>query len=111
MMSRQAFRPAVLCALLLAAGLSVPAQTAAPEPDPAALREKLQAKLLELHKNGNFPGATLGVALADGRSMGVAAGVSDREARTPMRPADLMLQGSVGKTYAAALAMQLVADG
>jgi D-alanyl-D-alanine carboxypeptidase len=105
MMSRQAFRPALLCALLLASGLSVPAQTSTP------LREKLQAKLVELHRNGKFPGATLGVALADGRSIGLAAGFSDREAKTPMKPSDLMLQGSVGKTYAAALALQLVAEG
>src|SRR5215212_8679927 len=105
MMSRQAFRPALLFALLLASGFSVPAQTTAP------LRERLQAKLAELHRKGNFPGATLGVALADGRSLGLAVGVSDREAKTEMRPSDLMLQGSVGKTYAAALAMQLVAEG
>ena len=107
MMSRQRFgtTTALLSALLLASSLSAPAQTAAP------LREKLQTKLAELHRNGKFPGATLGVALADGRSMGLAVGVSDREAKTPMQPTDLMLQGSVGKTYAAALALQLVAEG
>ncbi len=105
MISRQWFRPVVLCALLLASSLSVPVQTAAP------LRERLQAKLAELHRKGNFPGATLGVALADGRSLGLAVGFSDREAKTEMKPTDLMLQGSVGKTYAAALALQLVAEG
>ena len=51
------------------------------------------------------------MALADGKSFGLAVGYSDREAKTPMKPSDLMLQGSVGKTYAAALAMQLVKEG
>jgi D-alanyl-D-alanine carboxypeptidase len=49
--------------------------------------------------------------LADGRSFGLATGFSDREAKAPMKPTDLMLQGSVGKTYAAALALQLVKEG
>ncbi|HEV2802294.1 MAG TPA: serine hydrolase domain-containing protein [Pyrinomonadaceae bacterium] len=87
------------------------AQTVAPKERVAALREKLQAKLDELHRNGKFPGATLGVALSDGRSFGLATGFSDREAKTPMKPSNLMLQGSVGKTYAAALALQLVKEG
>jgi CubicO group peptidase (beta-lactamase class C family) len=85
------------------------AQTAAQKSD--NLRQTLQAKLDELHKNGKFPGATVGVALADGTSFGLAVGFSDRDAKTPMKPADLMMQGSVGKTYAAALALQLVKEG
>jgi D-alanyl-D-alanine carboxypeptidase len=97
--------------LLLAIAFSARAQTAAPKESAAALREKLQAKLDELHRGGKFPGATLGVALADGQSFGLATGFSDREAKTRMRPSDLMLQGSVGKTYAAALAMQLIKEG
>ncbi|HWT00884.1 MAG TPA: serine hydrolase domain-containing protein [Pyrinomonadaceae bacterium] len=101
----------VLSTLLFAPGPAILAQTVAPKQRAAALREKLQAKLAELHRNGNFPGATLGVALADGESFGLAVGYSDREAKTSMKPSDLMLQGSVGKTYAAALAMQLVKEG
>ena len=101
----------VLSALLFALNFPARAQSVAMKSSAAALREKLQAKLAELHKGGNFPGATLGVALADGESFGLAVGYSDREAKTPMKPSDLMLQGSVGKTYAAALAMQLVKEG
>ena len=98
-------------AFLLAFSAATKAQTIAPKERVAALREKLQAKLDELHRGGKFPGATLGVALADGRSFGLATGVSDRETKTPMKPSDLMLQGSVGKTYAAVLALQLVKEG
>jgi len=74
----------------------------------AQLRQQLQAKLDAWHAEGKFPGATLGVALADDTTFGLAVGLSDRESKTPMKPSDLMLQGSVGKTYVAAVALQLV---
>ena len=76
----------------------------------ARLRRRLQEKLDALHAAGKFPGATAGFAFADGTSLGLAVGVSDAQKKTPMRPTDLMLQGSVGKTYAAAVALQLVAE-
>lgn len=79
--------------------------------DSPALRAKLQAVIDEWRKAGKFPGATVGVALADGGSFGLATGVSDSAAKTSMKPTDLMLSGSVGKTYAAAVAMQLVREG
>lgn len=76
-----------------------------------ALKKALQLKLDEWHKAGSFPGATLGVVLADGESFGLAVGYSDRDLKTPMRPTDRMLAGSVGKTFAAATALQLVKEG
>jgi D-alanyl-D-alanine carboxypeptidase len=76
-----------------------------------ALILELQKKLDEWHKAGSFPGATLGVALANGKSFGIAVGVSDRESGTWMKPNDGMLAGSVGKTFAAATALQLVHEG
>src|SRR5262245_42936856 len=75
------------------------------------LKKELQMKLDEWHKAGKFPGATLGVALADGESFGLAVGYSDRDSKTPMKPDDRMLAGSTGKTFAAATAMQLVKEG
>lgn len=99
----------VILSLILLA-LPVLAQTPAVTDSPA-LRQKLQAKLDEWHKNGKFPGATVGVTLADGASFGLATGHSDLQSNKPMRPGDLMMAGSVGKTYAAAVAMQLVREG
>ena len=75
------------------------------------LKIELQMKLDEWHKAGKFPGATLGVVLADGESFGLAVGYSDRDAKSPMKPDDRMLAGSVGKTFAAATALQLVKEG
>lgn len=77
----------------------------------AALRQKLQNKLDEWHKNGKFAGATLGVCTADGKCFSLATGFSDLEQQKKMKPTDLMLAGSVGKTYAAAVALQLVKEG
>jgi D-alanyl-D-alanine carboxypeptidase len=78
---------------------------------PTALKTELQQKLDEWHKAGSFPGATLGVVLVNGESFGLAVGLSDREKKTPMRPTDRMLAGSVGKTFAAATALQLIKEG
>ena len=79
--------------------------------DTQALKTNLQAKLDEWHKAGKFPGATLGVVLPDGESFGLAVGYSDRDLKTPMKPTDRMLAGSVGKTFAAATTLQLVKEG
>jgi D-alanyl-D-alanine carboxypeptidase len=76
-----------------------------------ALKTALQLKLNEWHKAGHFPGATLGVVLANGESFALAVGFSDRETSKPMMPTDRMLAGSVGKTFAAATALQLIKEG
>ena len=75
------------------------------------LKTALQAKLDEWHKAGSFPGATFGVALANGESFGLAVGFAETETKTPMKPTDRLLAGSVGKTFAAATALQLVKEG
>lgn len=100
---RKTFTSIIVCLLVTVA---VHAQTRN-----TALETALQLKLDEWHKAGSFPGATLGVVLANGQSFGLAVGFSDRETKTPMKPADRMLAGSVGKTFAAATALQLVKEG
>ena len=79
-------------------------------PDPA-LVARLQAKLDSVHRAGRFPGATAGFALPNGLSFALAVGESDTARHLPMRPRDRMLQGSVGKTYVAAVLLQLVQEG
>jgi D-alanyl-D-alanine carboxypeptidase len=101
---------AFVAAALIAAPLAASRQSQPAGPS-SALAEALQAKFVELHKSGSFPGGTAGFALADGRSFGIAVGVSDRSAGTPMRPSDRLLLGSVGKTYVSAVALQLVQEG
>jgi D-alanyl-D-alanine carboxypeptidase len=85
------------------------AASIAPRSD--SLRRVLQATLDSFRIAARIPGMTLGVALADGRTLAFASGESDTARHVPMRTTDRLLQGSVGKTYVAALAMQLVAEG
>lgn len=97
--------------LFLLASATVFGQSAAVRTESVDLKKELQAKLDEWHAAGKFPGATIGVVLANGESFGMAVGVSDRESKTAMKPTDRMLAGSTGKTFAAATAMQLIGNG
>jgi D-alanyl-D-alanine carboxypeptidase len=77
-------------------------------PGASTLQARLQEKFIELHKAASFPGGTAGFVLADGSSLGIAVGVSDRATNTPMKAADRLLLGSVGKTYVSAVALQMI---
>ncbi len=95
-----------------------PAVTATPAAAPPAstsahraLRSRLQATLDSIHAAGRFPGVTAGVVLTDGTAFGLASGFADTALGIRMTPNDRLLQGSVGKTYVAAVALQLVQEG
>jgi D-alanyl-D-alanine carboxypeptidase len=77
----------------------------------AQIVQKVQAKLNESHASAKFPGATVGFVLPDGRTASVSSGVSDLETKTPLKPTDKMLAGSIGKTFVAATTLQLVQEG
>jgi D-alanyl-D-alanine carboxypeptidase len=99
-------------------GLTLPgqralAQSAAPAApgQQATLRATLQATLDSLHRAGTVPGLSAGFSLGDGTSFGLTSGMADTALKIPLRPTDRLLQGSVGKTYVAAVALQLVHEG
>ncbi len=75
------------------------------------LEHRLQSRLDSAHRAGRFAGAQLGVALPDGSTLALAVGMADTARGEPMTTKHLLLQGSVGKTYASAVAMQLVHEG
>jgi CubicO group peptidase (beta-lactamase class C family) len=77
----------------------------------ARISKAVQAKLTELHSAAEFPGATVGFVLPDGRQASVSVGVSDLVKKTPLAPSDRMLAGSIGKTYVAAVVLQLAEEG
>ena len=85
--------------------------TASLTPAQLAIRDRLQTTLDSIHAAGRFPGVTAGVVLADGTAFGLASGFADTALKIRMKPGDRLLQGSVGKTYVAAVALQLVAEG
>jgi len=80
------------------------------EPD-QDLEARLQEILDGFHQGGSFPGASAAVSLPDGSVIPITVGEADTVRHVPLTPAARMLQGSVGKTYFAALAMQLVDEG
>lgn len=96
---------------LALAWAEVQAQDAVAAPAPAALEQALAAQLEAYRAGSGAPGAVLGVVLADGRVLAVAAGRSDTARGIAMQAQDRLLMGSVGKTYVAATALQLVRDG
>ncbi|MHC5003085.1 MAG: penicillin acylase family protein, partial [Planctomycetota bacterium] len=81
---------------------------AAAPPDPAQV---IRPVLADLHERAGFPGATVGYALPDGTDGSVSVGVAFTETSVPMGGADRMMAGSTGKTFFAALVLQLVAEG
>lgn len=76
----------------------------------SVLQEKMRAILEAYRAKSGFPGAVAAARLPDGSLIRVAVGVADRELKTPMKPNSRMLGGSTGKTFFAALALQLMAE-
>ena len=73
-------------------------------------KQEFQQKLDELQQAEGFPGVTVGIVLPDGQSMSFASGLADIEAKVKMNPQGRMLSGSIGKTYVAAVALQLIKE-
>jgi D-alanyl-D-alanine carboxypeptidase len=75
------------------------------------LQEILQVKLVAQQRESGAPGIAAGFVLADGTTLGLAAGMADTVLGTQMTAQDRLLQGSVGKTYVSAVAIQLIHEG
>jgi hypothetical protein len=71
----------------------------------------IQAALDEWRASIQSPGASLGIVTEDGTVTALVSGVSNRAAATPMKTGDLLMAGSVGKTFFAALALRLIEQG
>lgn len=74
------------------------------------LRDRVQAKIDDLRGMADFPGVSVGFALADGRSAGVVSGLADVEGKVAFKPSDRLLAGSVGKTFVATVVLQLAEE-
>ena len=100
---------------LLAAPLFVAFQgavtTQAPPAVAAGLREALQARLEVFVAESKVPGVSAGVVTADGTAFALAAGLADPDKKIALRPEDRLCAGSCGKTFVAAVALQLVGEG
>lgn len=106
--------PRTPLALLALAATMTPAPAGAAQPvdaDVPALVAKVRATLDGLRSKASFPGVSVGFVLADEGSAGVTSGFADVENQVPLRPADRLLAGSIGKTFVAAVVLQLVEEG
>ena len=73
--------------------------------------QRVQFKLDSLRAAGNFPGLSLSVIDKSNRAVSLVSGFSDIEKKIPLSTAHLLMQGSVGKTYVAAIAIMLIKEG
>lgn len=90
----------------LLAGVPAPSSSAFSEPAYAAA---VDARLERLVAETKVPGVSVGIVTADGPSVHCA-GFADREAERAMTPEALLCAGSTGKTFVAAVVLQLVAE-
>ncbi|MCE9596185.1 MAG: beta-lactamase family protein [Planctomycetes bacterium] len=103
-------RGLIVLACALSSAPSLFAQSAAPSAAAVDVRrEALQKKLDELALAAGFPGIEVAFVWPDGTTLALASGFADREAKRPLANGDRMFTGSAGKTFFAALALQLVA--
>jgi D-alanyl-D-alanine carboxypeptidase len=70
--------------------------------------EELQRVLDSLRVAGNYPGLSMSIVFKDNSNISLTSGFNDVEKAIPLKTSDKLLQGSVGKTYAAAIAMQQI---
>ena len=74
------------------------------------LEKELQRELDKLQQTEGFPGVTLGIVLPDGQEINLASGLADLESKIKMKPTDRIMMGSIGKTYVASVALQLIGE-
>ena len=101
----------VVLSLLPASAAAQSGNAAAPAASASTIRTRVQATLDSIRAGGAFPGMSAGIALPDGQVLSLATGLADTALRTRLEPDALLLAGSAGKTYVAAVALQLVAEG
>lgn len=75
------------------------------------LRAAAQRSLDAWRNKTGAPGATAAVILPDGTAISIASGVARRSTGEALEPDARMFSGSIGKTYVAAVALQLVEEG
>ena len=98
---------AATVALMLATGAAAQPDATLQARSTAAVRSILE----RLQASSRFPGAVAGAWLGEGAEVVVATGLADRDLQLPMPDSALLHAGSVGKTFFAALILQLVGEG
>jgi D-alanyl-D-alanine carboxypeptidase len=77
----------------------------------AGQTQALQALLDDWRASTNTPGAALAIVTRDGAVTALTSGVADKTSGRALMRDDLLMAGSVGKTFFAAVALQLIEAG
>lgn len=106
-------RPALtVFALLTTLALAAPRNRAPLPIEPSRLKARIAAAIAVPVTAGDVPGVSAAIITRDGRTYAVAAGLARRAPHEqPLTIDGKMLSGSIGKTYCAAVLLQLVAEG
>lgn len=98
-------------AVALVAAMVALTATAATGQDTVVLQHRLSAVLDSARAETGIPGLSLGVVLPDGTVLAATSGTEDRAGLRPLVTGARMPAGSVGKTWFAATALQLMEEG
>ncbi|HEX5069428.1 MAG TPA: serine hydrolase domain-containing protein [Vicinamibacterales bacterium] len=97
--------------ILVAAVLLFAPTSRAQQADISALAPRLQALVDQWRTTNNVPGVSVAIVHKDGRVQSLTSGVADRQSGRALAPSDLLMTGSTGKTFFAAVALQLIEAG
>jgi D-alanyl-D-alanine carboxypeptidase len=97
--------------LIVAIGFALSVSAQVPRQPATSLQDRLQQLVVTWQPTSGAPGVSVGLVTKDGAVHAATAGVADRTAGTPLEIGDLLLAGSTGKTFFAALAVQLIEAG
>jgi len=73
--------------------------------------DKLKSELQKIREEVGIPGINLAIVMPDNKIIAVSDGYSDKEKQVLMKPEDKMFSGSTGKTFCAAIILQLIDEG
>lgn len=77
---------------------------------PSEVVVRVESRLQELHLGKGFPGATVGIVWADGKSATFSVGSFELGKERALKPTDRMLAGSIGKSLVAAAFLQVAGE-
>jgi len=102
----------LLVSLFTACQNPSPATVASPDSQVGqSLLSDLEQTLEQFRDRHDLPGVSFGFVSLEGDEGAVVAGWSDRETKAALKISDRFLAGSIGKTYVAAVALQLAGEG
>jgi len=73
--------------------------------------DRISSSIDKLVADNNIPGLNFSMSFPDGRQFSYSSGFADVKNREKLNPKHIMFSGSIGKTYAVAIIMQLVENG